>query len=202
MATLPTWYWMAVMRTRPNGKEWVVSVQNGGETTERRLEVARDGDSKWNVCLDGTEVVVDALRLPHGGWSLLINGRSTTIDIEKRLQVTLFRNRHWTAPVQVADARFARTNGGAASTSNVGPIEITAPMPGKVVRVLVSVGQRVQSGEGLIIVEAMKMENELRTNRAGVVTAVHAVVGSTVEAGTTLIVVDSSAGVQHSPSGN
>jgi len=64
---------------------------------------------------------------------------------------------------------------------------IKAPMPGLVVRVEVVPGQRVESGAGLVVVEAMKMENELRAPRRGVVAAVHVVVGAPVERGTPLV---------------
>ena len=62
-----------------------------------------------------------------------------------------------------------------------------APMPGLVVRVEVAVGQRVEVGAGLVVVEAMKMENELRAQRAGVVETVHVAAGQTVDKGASLI---------------
>ena len=60
-------------------------------------------------------------------------------------------------------------------------------MPGLVVRVLVVAGQQVEAGEGLVVVEAMKMENELRAARAGVVAKVHVDVGQVVEKGAPLV---------------
>jgi biotin carboxyl carrier protein len=63
-------------------------------------------------------------------------------------------------------------------------------MPGKVVRVLVTVGQSVQAGDGIVVIEAMKMENELRAARAGVVRQVAARLGLSVEAGAILAVID------------
>jgi len=68
---------------------------------------------------------------------------------------------------------------------------VRAPMPGLVVRVEVEVGQRVESGAGLVVVEAMKMENELRAQRGGVVSAVHVAAGQTVEKGAPLVTVES-----------
>jgi biotin carboxyl carrier protein len=62
-------------------------------------------------------------------------------------------------------------------------------MPGKVVRVLVKAGDEVAEGQGLVVVEAMKMENELKSPKAGTVTELHAVEGATVESGAKLIVV-------------
>ena len=68
---------------------------------------------------------------------------------------------------------------------------VAAPMPGLVVRVEVTAGQRVEAGAGLVIVEAMKMENELRAPRAAVVAAVHVAAGQTVEKGAPLVTLES-----------
>ena len=68
---------------------------------------------------------------------------------------------------------------------------VTAPMPGLVVRVAVADGQRIEAGAGLVVVEAMKMENELRAPRAGVIVKVHVAVGQAVEKGAPLVTVDS-----------
>ena len=68
-----------------------------------------------------------------------------------------------------------------------GPAPLIAPMPGLVVRVAVAVGDTVAAGQGLVVVEAMKMENELRATTAGVVTAVRAIPGTAVEKGAVLV---------------
>ncbi len=73
------------------------------------------------------------------------------------------------------------------SAAAFGPAPLVAPMPGLVVRVSVSVGDEVSAGQGLVVVEAMKMENELRSTSAGVVTAVRAIVGAAVEKGAVLV---------------
>ena len=69
----------------------------------------------------------------------------------------------------------------------VGPAPLVAPMPGLVVRVGVSAGDQVQAGQALVVIEAMKMENELRASAAGTVRAVHAVAGAAVEKGAVLV---------------
>jgi biotin carboxyl carrier protein len=74
----------------------------------------------------------------------------------------------------------------AASTSS-GPAPLVAPMPGLVVRIAVSVGDTVSAGQGLAVIEAMKMENELRASAAGVVTAIRVVPGQAVDKGAVLI---------------
>ena len=68
-----------------------------------------------------------------------------------------------------------------------GPAPLVAPMPGLVVRVLATVGDEVAAGQGLVVVEAMKMENELRASAPGRITAVHAVAGTAVEKGAVLV---------------
>ena len=75
----------------------------------------------------------------------------------------------------------------AASSKSTGPAPVNAPMPGMVIRVNVAVGDTVQAGQGVIVMEAMKMENELRASAPGVVKSIHAEVGRAVEKGATLV---------------
>lgn len=75
----------------------------------------------------------------------------------------------------------------AASAAAAGPAPLTAPMPGLIVRVTVQPGDQVAAGQGLVVMEAMKMENELRTQSAGTVRAVHAAPGQAVEKGALLV---------------
>ena len=86
------------------------------------------------------------------------------------------------------DSDVGRRRDGAAT--GAGPQRIVAPMPGKIVRVLVTAGDDVQLRQGLVVVEAMKMENELRAARPGRVREVFVRVGESVEAGTPLVVVE------------
>jgi biotin carboxyl carrier protein len=93
------------------------------------------------------------------------------------------------AAVGAARGSWAR-RGHEARPGEAGPYRIAAPMPGKVVKVLVNPGDRVAAQQGVVVVEAMKMENELRAARAGTVAAVHVAEGSLVEAGTALMVIE------------
>jgi pyruvate carboxylase subunit B len=81
----------------------------------------------------------------------------------------------------------------AASSKPTGPAPVAAPMPGMVIRVNVAVGDKVQAGQGVIVMEAMKMENELRASAAGVVKAIHTEVGKAVEKGTILVELEAQA---------
>lgn len=74
--------------------------------------------------------------------------------------------------------------------SDAGPQELRALMPGKVVKILVAEGERVSSGQGVIIVEAMKMQNEMKSPKDGVVSRISTAEGATVAAGATLLVVE------------
>lgn len=78
----------------------------------------------------------------------------------------------------------------AANAGPVGPAPVIAPMPGLIVRVSVSVGDRVEAGQGVVVIEAMKMENELRATAAGVVRSVEVSVGMAVEKGTLLVALE------------
>ena len=88
----------------------------------------------------------------------------------------------------VADPR--KWNPAGTSGQAQGRVAIKAPMPGKVVRVLVQVGAEVEAGQGVVVVEAMKMQNELKAARAGTVSEIHVRENDTVEANALLIVVE------------
>jgi biotin carboxyl carrier protein len=91
--------------------------------------------------------------------------------------------------VTLADPKHLRA-AGAAGGEQGGRVQLKAPMPGKVVRVLVEAGQAVETGQALVVVEAMKMQNELKSPKSGTVTELRAEVGSTVNAGDVLVVVE------------
>ena len=78
----------------------------------------------------------------------------------------------------------------AAIAGPVGPAPIVAPMPGLIVRVNVSVGDRIEAGQGLVVMEAMKMENELRATAPGTVRSVNVTPGTAVEKGALLVELD------------
>jgi len=78
----------------------------------------------------------------------------------------------------------------AASAAPTGPAPVIAPMPGLVVRVRVAVGDRVEAGQGVVVMEAMKMENELRATAAGVVKSIEVAAGTAVEKGTLLVALE------------
>jgi biotin carboxyl carrier protein len=92
--------------------------------------------------------------------------------------------------IDVADERSRRLRAVAAGFTAEGPQTIVAPMPGKVVKILVNVGDEVQEGQGLVVVEAMKMENELKSPKAGKIASITAKEGTAVEMNAKLMVVE------------
>ena len=126
-------------------------------------------------------------------WSLLVGDGPCRRSYEVTFsdaggQLTVYVN-GTPVPVERRSRRRA-TAAGAAADTTTGPVSIAAPMPGRVVKVLVSPGETVAARQGLIVIEAMKMENELRAPRAGTVTAVKVAPGAPVEAGAVVIVIE------------
>ena len=158
------------------------------------IERAGDQPGRFRVIVDGTPRVVDACRVGEFGISLLFPGDSyagTTIDLAPGPAGgdVLAHVAGRTIPIVVngrRSGRAATVAGGAAH----GEQKVTAPMPGRVVRVLVAQGEDVVARQPVVVVEAMKMENELRSPKAGRVKDVAVEAGTSVEAGRVLIVIE------------
>ena len=156
----------------------------------RMVVVHRQG-ALIHVTLDGATHVVDVRRVGDATISMLVGGRSVEASLAPHRAPGAFDvyidGR--AIPIQFRQpGAFGRqqTEGG---TPPTGPQKIVAPMPGKIVRVLVKPGDDVKARQGLVVVEAMKMENELRAVRDGRVGAVSVAEGQSVDAGTVLMVV-------------
>lgn len=163
----------------------------------RTVHVAGHG-GRYHVDVDASRRDVDAIPLSRGTWSLLIGpagaghagGRSYEIGVVERAagELTVYVNGR-AVPVRVG-GRWRRRGAEPAADTGSGPQRIAAPMPGRVVKVLVKPGDAVQARQGLVVVEAMKMENELRAPGAGIVREIRVAEGASVEAGTVLVVID------------
>ena len=153
----------------------------------REIEVAVDGDQ---VSVAGRSMHAHLSPMPGTPLRhLLMDGRSVTLVLESRergeWQVGLAGARY---DAKVVDERTRHIQGlTAGAATQAGPAVLKAPMPGLVVRVLVVPGDRVAAGQGLVVLEAMKMENELRAPAGGIVRSVSAVPGQAVEKGQVLV---------------
>jgi biotin carboxyl carrier protein len=152
-----------------------------------RVEV-RGSDGRYTVTLDGRALEVDLHEAGRDFLSLLIDGRSYEVGLEKRPHGYTVVLDDDVVAVDLADAGSAAV--ATVRKAAAGPMRIAAPMPGKLVRVLVEPGQEVLGGQGLVVVEAMKMENELRAPRPGRVKDVPVREGQAVETGALLVLLE------------
>jgi biotin carboxyl carrier protein len=153
-----------------------------------RLELSRP-DGKWLCHLDGREVQVDAVLARRDVLSLLIDGKAYEIKRE----TTALDMHLWVGSVRYAtEIRDPRSLQGRKESGDTakGPKKLIAPMPGKIVRVLVKEAAEVEAGQGIVVVEAMKMQNEIKSPKKGVVKKVLATEGAAVNAGDVLAIVE------------
>jgi biotin carboxyl carrier protein len=158
---------------------WVL--RQGGASREVEIERVPDG---FEVVLGDQRRRVDVIRLDGAVASLryVEDGRSFSVSYQRG------RGRQWRIGVGERDFDIdvltpVEAIEASAAAAAAGPSRLEAPIPGKVVKVHVKVGDEVEAGQPLIVLEAMKMENELTAEQAGKLTAVHVEPGQTVDAG-------------------
>jgi biotin carboxyl carrier protein len=132
---------------------------------------------------------VSATMVEGGVLSLLIDGKSYEIRRDQQSGQTEIRLGEESFLVEVRDPRSLRARRGAGAATD-GPKKITAPMPGKVIRILAPEGTQVEAGQGVLVIEAMKMQNELKSPKAGIVKKIMAREGATVNPGDALAIVE------------
>jgi biotin carboxyl carrier protein len=147
--------------------------------------------SRVVALVDGREYELEVQRQAEGGYLILqngqvFNGQVTPTNKKENLTVAL-QDRSYS--VTISDPKRLRGSNDS-SDQHHGSTEILAPMPGKIVRVLVEVGSQIEKGMGVIVVEAMKMQNEMKSPREGSVIAVNVKPGDTVNAGDVLAIVE------------
>jgi len=163
-----------------------VDIEVGGRV--RVVELEHRGKALV-VRLDGIARVVDATALGDHRWSLRFPDSGT----QHAIVVTPGREPGSVDVLVDGLSIAARLRSGRETAKAGGPRgagKVTAPMPGKVVKVLVTVGQQVTARQGVVVVEAMKMENELRAGRDGTVRDILVAEGASVDAGTALLVIE------------
>lgn len=148
------------------------------------------GERIWLCKVDGKEVTVDAALTARDVLSLVVEGKAYEVKRERSLQgaMHMILDSAWYA-VDVRDPRSLRTRR-VQGAADAGPQMITAPMPGKIVRILVAPGEEVKAGEPVIVMEAMKMQNEMKSPKDGKVQKLLASEGSAVNAGDTLAIIE------------
>jgi acetyl/propionyl-CoA carboxylase alpha subunit len=150
-----------------------------------RLELE---DGRWSCRLDGTPIDVDAILARPDVLSLRIANKAYEVKCE-RVGADLHL---WVGSIRfAAEVRDPRSLRGRVRTDNEhGPKKLTAPMPGKVVRILVAQGAAIEAGAGVLVVEAMKMQNEVKSPKKGIVQKILIAEGAAVNAGDVLAIVE------------
>lgn len=148
----------------------------------------------WQIAVDGRAVEVDkaqlesAIEVEPGVFSVLVGGHSFEVRLPSGGPATSASAHGRRFSVEVRNPRDASR--GSKSALGSGRQNVVAAMPGKVVRLLVKQGDTVETGQGLAVVEAMKMQNEMKATRPARVTDVRVRDGDTVAAGETLVVLE------------
>ena len=153
---------------------WLCRISEGGAKTGRK---------------DWREVSVNAVFSADDVLSLLLDGKSYEVKQDATGQSRYVALGHRRYRIEMRDPRSLRTRRAAAGDDH-GPRRLLASMPGKILRVLAPEGSAVEAGQGVIVVEAMKMQNELKSPKSGVVKKVLAAEGDAVNAGDTLVIVE------------
>jgi biotin carboxyl carrier protein len=154
---------------------------------EFRIETGLDG----SVSINGKEAVTDMRAVGENRYSLLVNGRSVSISVSgpDGNQSYLVNGKRVSVVIESARSRLLKTLE-KTSGDHQRPLEIHAPMPALVSSVPVQVGEAVTAGQALIVLEAMKMENEVRAHGDGIITGVFVKKGDSVEKGAILLRLD------------
>ena len=148
-------------------------------------DIKNEGGGYLVTIDDGASFHVDVIDKLAGGYSLLYKGKSYEFDIESKdnLFTVLSRGNLYCVELIHQKSAFARSK-------EFGEKKIISRMPGKIIKVLAKVGDMVTKGQGLIIMEAMKMENELKAPSSGKVKDIKVKEGKTVDAGVDLLLIE------------
>ncbi|HEX8493487.1 MAG TPA: biotin/lipoyl-containing protein [Pyrinomonadaceae bacterium] len=166
-----------------------LTAEINGESREVLIKVE---GSRVSAEVDGRSYQLEARASGAGVHLLMLGGRVYECRVEANAARTAAAEVHIGSrayAVRLIDPKRLRGGRSAGAQTN-GTAQIVASMPGKVVRVLVEQGALVEAGEPIVVVEAMKMQNEMKSPRAGTVTRLHAQAGTTVKAGEVLAVIE------------
>jgi biotin carboxyl carrier protein len=153
-----------------------------------RVELTRAG-KQWKCTLEGREMPMDAMYGQNGVLSLLLGGKSYEVKQETVGGETNVVVGHERFSASVRDPRSLRSRS-RVGAAELGVMKIKAPMPGKVIRILAAVGDNVEVGQSVIVIEAMKMQNELKAPKKGVMKKIKVAEGAAVDAGQALAEVE------------
>ncbi len=147
-------------------------------------------DGHYSLTLGDKSFSVDAIHPAPQTLSLLIEGKSYDLGVEKRGHSFSVRFSNDTVDLDLFEARKYKAAELVKKPKTSGPSKVVAPMPGKIVKVSVTLNETVKEGDSLLIMEAMKMQNELKALRSGVVKEIHVKEGEPVSPSQVLMVLE------------
>jgi glutaconyl-CoA/methylmalonyl-CoA decarboxylase subunit gamma len=168
------------------------------ENTVALVDVTTGADGVFLVAVQGESAPIEVHRAQNGTLTWIDGARRVSMRAEStgtagRLSVHDLRQPGtgpWTARVQDARLAALADTAGSVRKPKSGPFQVTVPMPGKVIRILVKPGDVVSATQPIAVIEAMKMENEVSASRAGTISRIALAGGDTVEAGALLAVIE------------
>ena len=156
----------------------------------RKVELERtETDGVWRATIDGDAVITEARLLRAGVLSLIVEGRSYRIVLEDAGEEPALHLGTQRIPYRAEDPRSLKSRR-AHSVASDGPKALKASMPGRVVRLLVARGDEVKAHQAVLVIEAMKMQNELKSPKDGRIAEVRVAPGDTVAAGDVLAIIE------------
>ncbi len=166
-----------------------VALLDGGKR-EESVGVRQLGPGLYEVPIAGKVHTVDAFRHDYGTLNLIVDTESYSVTLDQRESEVKVHLRDSVFPLEILDEKRLRMRRAAGRFTVEGKQVLSAPMPGKIVKVLKKVGDEVKDGEGVVVVEAMKMENEIKSPKDGKVTEIHVQEGQAVEGGAKLAAIE------------
>jgi biotin carboxyl carrier protein len=161
-----------------------------GGRREEPIDVRAVGRGTYEVRLRGKVYVVDAFRHDFGTLSLIVDTSSYSAMLDWRASKVNVRLRHAVLPLELLDEKKLRMRRAAGTLTVDGKQTLTSPVPGRIVKVLCDLGDEVKAGQPVLVLEAMKMENELKSPKDGRVVELHVKAGQAVEGNAKLCAID------------
>lgn len=157
---------------------------------EVEVDVEESGPGRYRVRIGGRELDVDAFRPAAGSLSLIVDTASHDVTFDERGAQVRVRVRGAIFPMEILPERRLRMRRALGTLTVEGRQPLAAPLPGRVLKVLVKLGDPVTRGQPLLVLEALRMENQLRSPRAGTVVELQVQAGQDVASGATLLAVE------------
>jgi len=162
------------------------------DSRKAKVDMLKRDGNQLSVSVDGEVYNLDMVRVAEGIYSIIYKGKSFNVEMiqgttDKQYVVNTFYNSY---EIEVVDAETRYIRNRHKGDAHDGDNSISTPMPGKVVKILVEVGEEVEVGQTVIIVSAMKMESEFKVRKPGIVKAIHVKEGDLVEGHKVMVVIE------------